>query len=136
MEGYLIEFGEYHLLKMGPAMQQLKAADTRVLIKISEDEKKPITTSLKSKKVRPTDALTSLGFALFDELRMLRLEIAREENMPPYIVFSDKTLIDMSAKMPADKEEMLRASGVGEVKYSKYGDRFLKIGRASCRERV
>jgi ATP-dependent DNA helicase RecQ len=127
MEGYLIEFGEYHLLKMGPAMQQLKAADTRVLIKISEDEKKPITTSLKSKKVRPTDALTSLGFALFDELRMLRLEIAREENMPPYIVFSDKTLIDMSAKMPADKEEMLRASGVGEVKYSKYGDRFLTV---------
>ena len=126
LEEYLIEAGEYHLLKIGPAMQKLKDTDTRVLIKISEDDKKPIATPKKLKKARSTDALTSAGYGLFDDLRKLRLEIAREESIPPYIVFSDKTLIDMSVKMPVDKVEMLNVSGVGEVKYMRYGDRFLK----------
>lgn len=127
MEEYLTESGEYHLLKIGPAMHRLKEEGTRVLVKISEEEKKPVTTPSKLKKVRSTDALTSVGYALFDVLKMLRLEIAREEKMPPYIVFNDKTLIDMSAKMPRNKDEMLRVSGVGEAKYLKYGDRFLEL---------
>lgn len=127
LEEYLIETGEYHLLKIGPAMQHLKDEGTRVLIKISEEDKRPTTTASKTNKVKCKDALTSAGYALFDELRALRLEIAREENMPPYIIFSDKTLIDMSAKMPMVKEEMLRVTGVGEAKYSKYGSRFLAL---------
>ena len=45
--------------------------------------------------------------------------------MPPYIIFSDKTLIDMCVKVPGDREEMLNVSGVGERKYDKYGQRFL-----------
>lgn len=64
---------------------------------------------------------------LFEKLRQLRLEIAREEHMPPYIVFSDKTLVDMCAKLPGTKEEMLAVIGVGEVKYLKYGERFLEV---------
>ena len=46
--------------------------------------------------------------------------------MHPYIVFSDKTLIDMCVKKPTDEEEMLNVSGVGENKLKKYGQRFLK----------
>lgn len=64
---------------------------------------------------------------LFEKLRTLRLKIAREEHMPPYIIFSDKTLVDMCARMPATKEEMLTVIGVGEVKYQKYGERFLEV---------
>ena len=45
--------------------------------------------------------------------------------MPPYIVFSDKTLVDMCLKKPASREEMLEVSGVGKFKYEKYGERFL-----------
>lgn len=52
-------------------------------------------------------------------------EIAREEAMPPYIIFSDKTLIDMCVKTPQNKYEMLNVSGVGVAKYDKYGQRFL-----------
>ncbi len=47
--------------------------------------------------------------------------------MPPYIIFSDKTLIDMAVKMPDSKEAMLNVSGVGEHKYAKYGKRFLAV---------
>lgn len=47
--------------------------------------------------------------------------------MPPYIVFDDKCLVDMTYKAPTTKEEMLDVSGVGEVKYQKYGERFLEV---------
>ena len=73
------------------------------------------------------ETLTSSGYKLFERLKKLRLEIAREESMPPYIIFSDKTLIDMAAKMPASKLEMLDVSGVGENKFAKYGERFLEV---------
>lgn len=47
--------------------------------------------------------------------------------MLPYIIFSDKTLIDMAAKKPSSKPEMLDVSGVGENKFAKYGERFLEV---------
>ena len=62
---------------------------------------------------------------LFERLRALRSEIAREEKVPPYMVFSDKTLTHMCILRPASREEMLKVSGVGEFKYEKYGRRFL-----------
>ena len=52
------------------------------------------------------------------------MAIAREEGVPPYLVFSDKTLVEMCIKLPADRKEMLRVSGVGENKAKKYGQRF------------
>jgi ATP-dependent DNA helicase RecQ len=65
-------------------------------------------------------------YGLFERLRQLRLEVARKESIPPYIVFSDKTLIDMAVKAPADRNGMLEVSGVGAVKYDKYGEIFLR----------
>ena len=47
--------------------------------------------------------------------------------MPPYIVFSDRTLIDMAVKAPVSKDEMMEVSGVGENKYAKYGERFCSL---------
>ena len=63
------------------------------------------------------------------------MEIAREESMPPYIVFSDKTLIDMCVKKPSNESEMLEVSGVGENKLKKYGQRFLEEIQNFCRDR-
>lgn len=125
MEDYLLEYGDYHLLRIGASMQKLREPDTRVMIKIIEEEKK-VPAAHKGRKAKNTDALTSAGYGLFEHLRRLRLEIAREEKMPPYIVFSDRTLIDMSAKTPADRKEMLAVTGVGEAKYAKYGERFIE----------
>ena len=47
--------------------------------------------------------------------------------MPAYIIFNDRTLIDMCVKLPTDKKSMLQVSGVGEAKFDKYGERFLSI---------
>ena len=80
---------------------------------------------VKSLKAKSTDALTSAGFELFDKLRAVRLQIAREESMPPYIIFSDRSLIDMCVKTPHTKDDMMNVNGVGENKFKKYGQRFL-----------
>ena len=125
LEGY-IATGEYQVLKLGD-ISKLKLKDTKVLVKIT-DEDKATNRKLKPKKnIKGMDSLTSSGFKLFDKLKELRLEIAREEKMPPYIVFNDKTLIDMCAKMPTTKSDMLNVSGVGENKYGKYGERFIAV---------
>ena len=73
--------------------------------------------------------LSEKDLELFETLRVLRLEIAGEEKVPPYMIFSDKTLALMSAAHPANLEEILRISGVGEFKLQKYGERFLQVIR-------
>lgn len=125
MEGYLV-VGDYQVIKLGD-ISALKDSDTKVLVKITDEDKLPEKAAKPKKKAKGTESLTSAGFQLFDKLRALRLEIAREEKMPPYIVFSDKTLIDMAAKAPSNKEEMMNVSGVGENKFAKYGERFLSV---------
>lgn len=61
---------------------------------------------------------------LFEILKDLRFNMAKEIGIPPYIIFGDGTLREMSNKYPINKEEFLNISGIGEVKYNKYGERF------------
>lgn len=134
--GYLYQTQEkYSVLKFGN-ITPLKDANTRVIMRTYEekepDKKKKIQKAVRK---RSTDALTSAGYDLFEVLRKLRLEIAKEESMPPYIIFSDKTLIDMCVKKPSDEEEMLNVSGVGANKLKKYGQRFLEEIQKFCTER-
>lgn len=134
--GYLYQTQEkYSVLKLGN-ITPLKDANTRVIMRTYEekepDKKKKIQKAVRK---RSTDALTSAGYDLFEVLRKLRLEIAKEESMPPYIIFSDKTLIDMCVKKPSDEEEMLNVSGVGANKLKKYGQRFLQEIQKFCTER-
>ena len=67
---------------------------------------------------------------LFDDLRALRHEIAQEKSVPAYIVFGDKTLKEMAAKKPQSKDEMLQVGGIGEVKFERYGEKFLTLLQA------
>ncbi|MGV3463981.1 MAG: DNA helicase RecQ [Heyndrickxia sp.] len=64
---------------------------------------------------------------LFEDLRKLRREIATEEKIPPYIIFSDQTLQEMSVKMPVNTAELLQIKGVGERKLEQYGSAFLAV---------
>ena len=125
LEGY-IATGEYQVLKLGD-ISRLKNTETKVLVKITDEDKITKRKEKPKKNKKGMDSLTSAGFKLFDKLKELRLEIARAEKIPPYIVFNDKTLIDMCAKMPTTKSYMLNVSGVGENKYGKYGERFIAV---------
>jgi ATP-dependent DNA helicase RecQ len=64
--------------------------------------------------------------SLFDRLRALRKDIARERGVPPYVVFSDATLLEMASTRPRTNAQMLGISGVGPTKLEHYGERFLK----------
>ena len=125
LEGYL-RVGDYQVLKLGD-ISGLKNPEASVFVKITDEDKQPEKTAKTKKKAKSVETLTSSGYKLFERLKKLRLEIAREESMPPYIIFSDKTLIDMAAKKPSSKPEMLDVSGVGENKFAKYGERFLEV---------
>ena len=65
--------------------------------------------------------------ALFEELRQLRRDLAEEQHVPPFVIFSDKTLRDMCAVLPETLDEMLDVKGIGENKLAKYGEQFLKV---------
>ena len=124
-QGYLIQSeDQYGVLKLGD-ISTLQDENAHVILKFTE-EKTQEAGKLKSKQ-RNTDKLTSTGYVLFDALRKLRTDIAREEGLPPYIIFNDKTLIDMCVKLPLDEEAMLDIVGVGVNKLQKYGQRFLAV---------
>ncbi|MEC2307869.1 DNA helicase RecQ [Bacillus atrophaeus] len=73
---------------------------------------------------------------LFERLRMLRKQIAAEQGVPPFVVFSDQTLKEMSGKQPANEEDLLSIKGVGEQKRVKYGKLFLEEIQAYVSETV
>ena len=64
---------------------------------------------------------------LFDALRAARLELARAQNVPPYVIFHDKTLREMAIRKPTGRAEISGISGVGEKKMERYGDIFLQV---------
>lgn len=64
---------------------------------------------------------------LFMRLKHLRKVLAEENEVPPYVVFSDATLVDMAAKLPTTRNTMLDVSGVGQTKLSRYGDAFMQL---------
>lgn len=68
---------------------------------------------------------------LFERLRSIRREFAKKQGVPPFVIFSDKTLRDMCAVMPQTEAEMLTVSGVGESKLAKYGEAFLTALKAA-----
>ncbi len=70
---------------------------------------------------------SSLDRELFEALREKRLEIARDKGVPPYVIFHDRTLIEMARERPASPEALSTLPGVGRTKLERYGDIFLRV---------
>lgn len=80
---------------------------------------------LKIRKPQPVKRPASENPKLYDRLRLLRNSIAKQNAVPAYVIFTDKTIKEMSMYLPKNKEELLQINGVGEAKYEKYGAEFL-----------
>jgi ATP-dependent DNA helicase RecQ len=76
---------------------------------------------------RASVTLPDADRALFQALREKRMEIARLQNVPPYVIFHDKTLIELAAARPASRAQMAGVPGVGETKLDRYGPAFLTV---------
>ena len=135
LEGYLTATNdEYAILRLTPKTASVLNNEETVWMKLAKEQtKSEQETQKKSRKKKSALAgsgeFTEAEENLFETLRKLRAQIAKEEKVPPYIVFSDKTLAHMCIIKPVNKEEMLSVSGVGEFKYEKYGERFLAAVR-------
>lgn len=94
-----------------------------------EGEKVQLTTVQKFNKDKPEikeRASRTTANSLFETLRKLRSEIAKEEEVPAYIIFNDATLKQLEAERPMSDDEFLNIDGVGKAKLEKYGDVFIK----------
>ena len=93
------------------------------------DERLTLTLSRPKRAERPrrerVASTQTFNHELFERLRQLRLEIARELEVPAFVVFNDAALRDMAQRVPRNLEEFGRISGVGSVKLGQFGDRFL-----------
>ncbi len=127
LEGYLDQTKDkYALLGETKKARGLFLGECRLIFKRCKkdsagDGRKGAAVDKRSR----SDILNSRGLTLFDLLRQLRMEIAREESVPPYIIFSDKTLLELCVRLPFNGEEMQKVAGIGENKYARYGERFL-----------
>ena len=135
-EYLVVTSDEYAIVKLGKnAVALLNGGDSQeVTMKLPKEQERVKTGKISGAKKKPTagsENFTEKETTLFDRLKELRREIAKEEKVPPYIVFSDRTLVHMCLIKPKNKEEMLKVSGVGEYKFEKYGERFLNKIRKS-----
>ncbi|MFL6374643.1 MAG: DNA helicase RecQ [Pyrinomonadaceae bacterium] len=123
--GYLVQsVGNYPTLQLTEKSADVLAG--RVKVELT----KARVREQRAGKLAPAD--TTYEQPLFEELRRLRAVIAQAENLPPYIVFSDATLIEMATWLPLTDDDMRRIMGVGDVKMQKYGRDFLAEIRKYC----
>lgn len=71
---------------------------------------------------------------MFDELKKLRNQLAHEENVPAYIIFSDSSLLDLATYLPLTEEDLFKMSGFGTYKVERYGQLFLEKIQDYCND--
>ena len=119
--GYLKQEGEYHTLGLTQkALDGLRKRE-KVMGVVQEAER--------TKKEGKRQEGIEYNHALFALLRQKRKEMADEASVPPYVIFSDRTLIEMAAYYPQSVSSLLRISGVGQAKLRQYGEAFLDVIR-------
>jgi ATP-dependent DNA helicase RecQ len=112
------EYRVFHILERGANI--LKGGE-----EVTIREERLATKKVKTKK--KVDYFDDYEVEIFDQFRALRKEIATTNKVPPYVVFSDKTLKELSNSMPSNKIEMLEVHGIGAVKFERYGEAFLEL---------
>lgn len=117
--------GQFPTIQLTEKSEDVLKGNVKVeLIKVTVKEEK-------SKSLVPEVSYPYLK-ELFDELKKVRMAFAREENVPPYVIFSDATLVEMATYLPHNNAEMRKISGIGDLKLDKYGADFISEIRNYC----
>ena len=126
--------GDYPVLKLGEKGREfLQEKDSaQVFLKLPKEQEKA-ETKQKAQKKRAVEDVKYPEF--FEILRQYRYQMAQKAHIPPYIIFSDKTLREMSTYLPVNREEMLAINGVGNSKYEKYGKAFENLIQEFIRDK-
>jgi ATP-dependent DNA helicase RecQ len=119
--GYLVQdFTRFGALGLSPAARPVLKGETQVILGLPRDVAK-----VEEKSRRKSGAGEGAHRALFEALRSLRKQIADAASVPPFVVFSDATLVEMATGKPRNERELLSVTGVGEHKLRRYGAQFL-----------
>ncbi|MFT3891493.1 MAG: DNA helicase RecQ [Anaerolineales bacterium] len=126
--GYVRQEGEFHTLSLtSRALEALRKRET-IFGVVEEAER------VKIKRDKKTKEAVEYNSALFALLRQKRKAMADEAGVPPYVIFSDKTLVEMAAYYPQSVSSLLNISGVGQAKLRQYGGAFLEVILAYCQK--
>ncbi len=118
-DGYIKVSGvKYPILKLNEKAKEILFEKKKIYIRDLKEDK----TKEKIEKFSGNDDYNK---DLFNNLKKLRLEISKKRNIPPFIVFSDASLIDMAKLKPKNEKDFLKIKGVGEKKLIQYGDLFI-----------
>jgi len=118
--GLLVQdIANYSVLKLTPNARPVLKGERRLLLA------RPRIKEKTKRKSRAASGLEAADQELFEALRQLRKELAQEQGVPPYVIFGDATLLQMSQKRPRSDAQLLEITGVGEKKLERYGAEFL-----------
>ena len=123
-----IAYDDKYKLKLTPASHEVLFKDKKIQLfkPLSIKEREAIQKQAKEQKEKSDTPRLRIRNELFDVLREFRRELAMERGVPPYIVFSDATLGEISAVVPQNEADFRSISGVGEQKWQQFGVEFLK----------
>jgi ATP-dependent DNA helicase RecQ len=126
-QGLLVQDAQYRGLKLTPKAYELLKTRSEIKGQLQPvEELKPVAKS--------SEVVLDYNRALFYVLRQKRKELADLAQVPPYVIFSDKTLIEMATYYPMSIESFRRIHGVGEVKVKHYADIFIKLIQGFCQQ--
>ncbi len=119
LRGYIDQTADrYPTVNVSARGERLMSEGTKVMMRVKKSEKTAPTTAV---PMPPADR------GLLAELKALRLDIAKKERVPAYVIFTDATLNEMAARKPRTLQEISQIKGVGSRKLSAYGEKFLRL---------
>ena len=109
--GYIsLRQGTYSMLQLNEKSYKILKSDLKVVLKLKADNEEKVLNNM-----------------LFNKLKLWRRDVAIQEGVKPYIIFSDATLIELCNKLPQNEEELLEIRGMGEKKFKKYGEKLIEL---------
>ncbi len=124
-----LEGTEYPILKLNANSKAILHGDAvpRLIRTVAATK-----TRERKQTAAPSEALAHADQALFEKLKAVRRKLASEQNVPPFVIFADTVLLEMSAQRPSELEGLLTVSGIGSVKLNAYGKTFLNTIKEYC----
>ena len=126
-EGYIMKSGEYNVLEVTALGKRFLAARSELKLPMRADVVKSFKKAAVKTTAEKPAADDSQAEAIIQNLKAWRKRKADDLNVPPYVIFGDKTLLDLAAKKPKSRQDLLNVYGIGRAKAEEFGRSILQI---------
>lgn len=128
--GHVVAEGEFNTLGLTPSAREVLRGEVPVILKVPAEPSAKGRVSRSKGPAQPPVPLDADALARYEQLKAWRAQVAREHNLPAYVVFHDATLAEMARLAPGTLAELATVSGVGAKKLEAYGEQILAVWRA------